>query len=235
MSKSNRDKEMLAEQVLEVRHEASGTFLDVRGNVADFIRREKFLPHWKIDANVVNFRDESDKMAAEGAFVGYKSAGYLVLNPQTRNFFTDRAAAFWKLLLANKHYELPRLTRFGTRTKVFVPSSLTFEHINNSLYEGMFSEQARSLVAGVETDVQFTIELKEVGFDVRIIAGPIHKDEAATYFQFESDHFKRCGLFLDIDYYTTVDLSQETVPRLLHKAVESMWVKAERIARSMGL
>jgi len=47
MTKTDRDKIMLAEHVLEVRHEASGTFLDVRGYVADYIRREKFLPHWK--------------------------------------------------------------------------------------------------------------------------------------------------------------------------------------------
>ncbi|GAH01024.1 unnamed protein product [marine sediment metagenome] len=38
----------------------------------------------------MNFRDESDAIKTEGAFVGYKSAGYVTLNPSTRNYFTDR-------------------------------------------------------------------------------------------------------------------------------------------------
>ena len=235
MAKHDREKNMLTEHVLEVRHEASGTFLDVRGYVADFIRREKFLPHWKIDANVVTFRDQSDKIATQGAFVGYKSAGYVVLNPQTRNFFTDRATAFWKLLVRNGHYNLPQPARFGMRTKVFVPSSRPFEDINKSMYEELFSKTARTLVGGRETDLRFTVELKEAGFDVRVMGGPIHKDEAGKYFQFESDLFEKCGLFLDIDYYTTSELTLDAVPGLLKQAVDLMWVKSERIARGLGL
>lgn len=234
MSKTDRDKIILAEHVLEVRHEASGTFLDVRGYVADYIRREKFLPHWKIDMNVVNFRDESEKIKTEGAFVGYKSSGYVVLNSQTRNFFTDRAIAFWKMLLKNEHYQLPQPTRFGTRTKVFVPSGMTFEDINKAMFEGLFSEKARDLVGGKEKDLQFTIDLRESSFDVRVVGGPIHKDEAGKYFQFESDHFGKCGLFLDIDHYTTSDLTLEAIPKLLNKAVDLMWEKAERIATGLG-
>lgn len=234
MPQKDKDKIMLAEHVLEVRHDASGTFLDVRGYVADFVRSEKFLPHWKIDANVVNFRDQPDKIGTEGAFVGYKSAGYVVLNPQTRNFFNDRATAFWKLLLKNVHYDLPCLARFGMRTKLFVPSTSTFDAINKKMYEELFSENTRSLVGGTETDLQFTIELREAGFDVRVMGGPIHKDEAGKYFQFESDDFRNCGLFLDLDYYTTTDLKPDAVPKLLHKAVDLMWIKAERIARGLG-
>jgi len=235
MTKTDRDKIMVAEHVLEVRHKASGTFLDVRGYVADYIRRHKFLPHWKIDMNVVNFRDESEKIKTEGAFVGYKSAGYVVLNPQTRNFFTDRATAFWKILLKNGHYQLPQPTRFGTRTKVFAPSAMNFEDINKAMFEGLFSEKARALVGGKETDLQFTIDLRESRFDVRVIGGPIHKDEATKYFQFESNHFAKCGLLVDIDHYTTSDLTLEAVPKLLKEAVDLMWVKAERIAKGLGL
>lgn len=235
MSKKDKDKIMLAEHLLEVRHDASGTFLDVRGFVADFIRKEKFLPHWKIDSNVVNFRDQSDKIGTEGAFVGYKSAGYVVLNPQTRNFFTDRGKVFWKLLQRNGHYDLPPLTRFGMRTKIFVPSKSSFNVINKAMYENLFSDNARSLVGGTETDLQFTIELRESGFDVRVMGGPIHKDEAGKYFQFQADDFTKCGLFLDLDYYTTTSLQPEGIPELLQKAVDLMWVKAERIARGLGL
>jgi hypothetical protein len=232
---SDKEKLMLAEHILEVRYEASGTFLDARGNVADFIRQNKFLHHWKIDNYVVEFRDESDKIKTEGAFVGYKNAGYIVLNPPTRNFFAERATAFWKLLRKNGHYKLPEPTRFGTRTKVFIPSSESFDDIKEAMNDSLFSEKARTLFGGKSTDLQFTVELKDSGFDMRIMGGPIHKNEAKKYFQFESEYFEKCGLFLDLDFYRTSDLKLDAIPTLLHKAVELMWVKAERITRSLGL
>ena len=83
MAKKEKDKIMLAEHILEVRHEASGTFLDVRGYVADYIRGKNIFPHWKIDTNIINFRDIANGINKEGAFVGYKSAGYIVYNPDT--------------------------------------------------------------------------------------------------------------------------------------------------------
>jgi len=65
MAKPKDEKVMLAEHTLEVRHFASGTFLDVRGYVADYIRQEGAFPHWQIDANVVNFRDESNVVKSD--------------------------------------------------------------------------------------------------------------------------------------------------------------------------
>jgi hypothetical protein len=230
-----KEKIILAEHVLEVRHVASGTFLDVRGYVADYIRQNRFFPHWQIDATVISFRDEPDTIKTEGAFVGYKSAGYVTLNPFTRNYFFDRASSFWDLLLKNSRYKIPEPTRFGTRTKLFFPSSHGFDEINKAMFEGLFTEKARSLVGGKETDLQFTIELKEDVFDVRVVGGPIHKDEAKKYFQFDSEQFNQCGLFLDIDYFKTDGLSLSNVPRLLKTAINLTWEKAEKIASGVGL
>ena len=235
MSRVGKEKIMLAEHVLEVRHVASGTFLDVRGDVADYIRQNSFFPHWQIDANVVNFRDEPYTIKTEGAFVGYKSAGYVTLNPFTRNYFADRASSFWNLLVKNGRYKIPEPTRFGTRTKLFVPSLQGFDEINKVMFEELFTEKAKSLVGGKETDLQFTIELKEDVFDVRIIGGPIHKDEGKKYFQFDSDQFSQCGLFLDIDYSKTDGLSLPNVPNLLKQAINLTWQKAEQIASGIRL
>ena len=235
MAKLKDDKVILAEHTLEVRHIASGTFLDVRGYVADYIRQAGTFHHWQIDANVVNFRDESNAVKSEGAFVGYKSAGYVALNPQTRNYFTDRASSFWKLLLKNRHYKVPDPTRFGIRTKVFVPSSLTFEKINKTIYESFYTESARALIGGKQTDLQFSIDLKEGVFDVHVRGGPTHKDEAGRYMQFESDHFKQCGLFLDMDFYKTEGLSLGDIPALLRNAVGLTWHKVELMASGIGL
>lgn len=226
---------MLAEHILEVRYVPSGTFLDVRGYIADYVRQNDLFPHWKINSNVVNFRDNPESIKSEGAFVGYKSAGYVAFNPQTRNYFADRASSFWKSLLKNNHYKIPEPTRFGARTKIFVPSPHSFDKINKVLFELLFTEKARSLIGGKETDLQFTIDLREDIFDVRVIGGPTHKDEAGRYFQFESDHFNQCGLFLDLDYFKTDDLSLSNVPKLLKQAIDLTWCKAEQIASGVGL
>ncbi len=234
MAKTTDDRIMLAEHVLEVRHGASGTFLDVRGYVADFVRQNDLFPHWKIDANVVNFRDDPDATKSEGAFVGYKSAGYVAFNPPTRNYFVDRASSFWTVLLKNEHYLIPALTRFGARTKIFVPSPRSFDEINKTLFEVLFRDEARSLIGGKETDLQFTIELEEHKFNVRVVGGPLHKDEASRHFQFESEHFSKCGLFLDLDYFKTDSVSLAKVPGLLKEAIDLTWHKAEQIASGTG-
>lgn len=235
MSKDRTEKTMLTEHILEVRYVASGTFLDVRGYIADYIRQDGFFPHWKINANVVNFRDESDAIKTEGAFVGYKSAGYVTLNPPTRNYFTDRASSFWNLLQKNNHYKIPEPTRFGTRTKIFIPFSQSFDEINKAIFEELFTEKTRSLIGGKETDLQFSINLKEDVFNVHITGGPIHKDEAGKYFQFDSEQFSQCGLFLDIDYFKTDGLSLLNVPKLLKQATDLIWEKAEKISSGLGL
>ena len=103
------------------------------------------------------------------------------------------------------------------------------------MYEGLFNEKARSLFGGNEQDLMVTIIAKEAEFDIRISGGPIHKNEASQYFQFESDYFEKCGLFLDMDYYKTTDLSNPEVPQLLRNAVDLMWRRAERIADGLGL
>lgn len=235
MAKQSAEKIMLSEHSMEVRHAASGSFLDVRGYVADYIRESSLFPHWKIDLNVVNFRDEVDKIKREGAFAGYKNAGYIVLNPETRNYFPDKASLFWKTLLKNDYYKVPEISRFGARTKVFLPSDMSFKEVNSIIFNSIYTEKAREMIKGTETDVQFIIELTEDVFEVRVSGGPIHIDEASNHMSFESDHFKKCGLFLDIDYYKSKEVSHENVPKLLKNAIDLTWLKVEKIASTIGI
>ena len=235
MSKKPRDKIMLAEHVFEVRHDASGSFLDVRGYVADYVRNDGLFPHWKIDNNVVNFHDSPDGIKLEGAFAGFKSAGYMVYNPETRNYFVDRAAAYWKSLLKNKHYQVPKINRFGARTKVFLPSNKTFDEIHSTVFETFYTDKAKELIGGQETDVQFIFEFIENNLNVRLTGGPIHYNEAGAYLNFQSSEFENTGVFLDLDYYIGGDLIHDEIPKLLKNAISLAWVKIEKIADALGL
>jgi len=164
---AKEDKIMVTEHILEVRHSAVGSFLDVRGYVADYIRGSKFLPHWKIDANVVNFLDNVGKVDKEGAFGGYKSFGYFNYNPPTKNLFQDRASAFLKIIIDNPHYKIPDVIRFGCRTKVFVPYGKDFESLNDAINKIYFSPSIKEIIPEKQTDLQIIIEYKEKGFDAR--------------------------------------------------------------------
>ena len=49
------EKTFITEQSFEIRHDASGTFIDVKGGVADFIKNKHLFPHWRIQENLVGF------------------------------------------------------------------------------------------------------------------------------------------------------------------------------------
>ncbi|MEW6518681.1 MAG: hypothetical protein AB1461_04645 [Thermodesulfobacteriota bacterium] len=235
MAKKERDKIMLAEHIVEVRHEASGTFLDVRGYVADYIRDKKIFPHWQIDSNIINFRDIPDGVKKEAAFVGFKSAGYIVYNPDTKNYFPDKASAFWKALQENGHYKIPAPTRLGVRTKIFIPTNQKFDEISKLLFEVFYTEKAKKLLGGKEKDVQLAVDLDEGQFEVHFRCGPMHENEIEKHLNFESEHFSKCGLFIDLDYYKTTKLSHKDIPKLMKEAVAFSWEKAEKIATELGI
>ncbi len=230
----NENKVTVSEHVLELRHHATGRLLDVRGSVADYIKSADIFPHWEIDTNVVKFRDAPKKCEKVGAFAGYQSAGVFVYDPDTRNYFEDKSRKFWKALIKNQHYDVPDITRFGCRSKLFYNSSKSFEELNSEMYNKFFSEDFRSLVGKKERDLQIVIELKEDDFDIRITIGPIHKDEASRYFAFQSDHFTDAGVYLDIDVYKSADVAARDVPSLTKKAMEVSWSQADSIAAKVG-
>lgn len=229
------EKVMLAEQILEVRHIPSGSFLDVRGYVADYVRASRFLPHWKIDPSIVTFRDKPDEIDKEGAFAGYRSVGYFIHDPETRNLFVDRASLFWRTIQKNQYYKLPDLERFGARTKVFLPSVQSFDEINSAFYRLFYTDTTREIIGGTERDVQFVIVLQEQEFDVRVSGGPIHKGEVGAYLGFESKQFEKTGFFVDLDFYRTTGLKHDDVPKLLRTAVDLTWSKVEGLATAMGI
>lgn len=235
MSKRNMEEVMLVEHILEVRHSASGSFLDARGYVADYIRSQEIFSHWNIDANVVNFRDNETKIIRDGAFASYKSAGYIVYNPETRNYFADKASAYWKILYKNLHYTIPDLTRFGVRTKVFIPIKKPFEEIYSIVFDKFYKSEINEIIGGDIDDIQFVFNLKENKFNVRISGGPIHNNEAQNYMNFEAKELQECGIYLDIDYSKIDDLNQKDISKLLKECIDLTWIKIDNITQSLGI
>ena len=235
MAKKQLDQYMVNEHVLEVRYDSSVSFLTGDGQVADYIRSVNLFPHWKIDANIVNFFDTPLEVKQLGAFIAFNRAGYIVKNPDTQNFFQEKAIAFWAKFLENNVFPLPEVDRFGTRTKIFLSSDKPFEEVNQAVYEKFITADARKTLGGAESDLTYLIKLEDGGFTLNVLIGPLHKGEAEKFLSFKSERFSSTGLILDIDCYIQDRLSPKDIPRLLRDAMTLTWDKANKIAKFVGL
>lgn len=229
------DKVFVTEHIMEIRHAAIGSFLDVRGFIADYIRNSGFLPHWTIDNTLVVFRDKPDKPEMETSFAGYKSFGYTTYNPPTKNFFQDRANSFINLIVKNTHYPIPSITRFGCRAKVFIPCFVNFDDLNKVIHDNFFSQKFRDFIGHNETDLQIISEFKDEGFNGRISFGPMHKEEIKVHLSFNSEHFSKVGLYFDIDYFKIEDLVTSKLQSTLKEAMSIVWSKVEGITSILGI
>ncbi|OGS01256.1 MAG: hypothetical protein A3G41_05885 [Elusimicrobia bacterium RIFCSPLOWO2_12_FULL_59_9] len=234
MPQKTEERPIIAEQVFELRHEAAGKFLDVRGFVADYLRKQKF-PHWRIETNSISFHDGKNGIEKDGALVGYKSVGYFVHNPDTKNYFADKAIAFWDVLLKNGHYDIPEPRRFGVRTKIFLPLESEFTAINKRIYDTFVSAEGVKVFGGTPTDLQITLDIDEGEFTVHCMLGPLEKNEATRWFPFDSEKFESAGIYLDLDVATTKDLKLSNVPSLIKRASTLIWGKLDMIEESLKL
>jgi hypothetical protein len=236
MPKRRLEEVIVAEHILEVRTEASGSFLDVRGYVADYVRNEGLFPHWRIEENMIRFFDQEQRIEKLGAFIGYRSIGFLAYNPDTRNYFPEKAASFWRHVVKNTHYQIPPLRRFGSRTKAFLSSEEAFAEICSRIYKTFCAPGAAQLIGTTPSDLQIVLDSPDGEFKTRLIVGPTQENEAKRYFSFPSDHFARPGVYVDVDCFKTEDLSSDQqVPGLLKRSMEIIWGRIERLANAIEI
>ncbi len=226
---------MLTQHVFEVNHEPSGSFIDARGDVADYIKNANLFLHWNIGTNTVNFHDSPDGVKKDVALASFKNIAYFVFNPENRSYFVDKASSFWNILLKHKHYKMFNPTRFGCRTQVFVPTSKSFEQVKENIFNSFYKITARELLGGKENDIQLVFDFSEGQFKVHLFGGPMNKNEAAMHFNFKSDHFKKCGLYINTDYYKTDGLNNSSIEKLLVDASRLSWSRIETIVSSLKL
>lgn len=235
MTQKIKEEIMVSEHLMEIRHGAIGSFLDVRGLVADYIRNEHLFDHWKIDIASVHFRDTQEDIKKDGAFAGYKNAGYIVFDPPTKNYFIDKAIKFWEVLIKNKHYRISDVERLGLRTKIFIHYGQRFEGLRQKIYETLYTDKMNNIVGNFINDFQFTMELKDGDYDVRMSGGPMHENEAEKLFDFSSDQFKTTGFFIDLDYFINSNIELNQIPQHIRIANDLMWSKIERVKETLGI
>ena len=69
------------EHIFELRHNAAGKFLDIRGEVANHIQREGFFNDWRIQENTISFfNDNGDTTISKRplAVIAYNKIAFII-------------------------------------------------------------------------------------------------------------------------------------------------------------
>ena len=195
--------DMFCQQVFELRFEPMGAFLDIRGKLADHVRKEMFK-HWAIGENRLDFWD-SDKREEDKntAFVSYRNCGFVSIQPPTENFFEDKASKFLRVLSTSSVFAFPRATRLGVRSSFFAYSHLPFSELCQKFYHHFYQEQITRLFGGTVEDVGIIVNLRKDKSFFNITTGPMKKEQAVQYFKAKLGDLKDVGVYFDIDYFQT--------------------------------
>lgn len=233
MAKKN-DEIYITEHTLELRHAAVGKFLDVRGKVADYIKDKKFFTHWAIQENTISFYDDGSALNKPKATISFNAIAFITTNPPTKNFFQEKAISFWNAVSSNEDYIIPSISRFGARTKCYIPvKDLTFSKIHERIYSKLFSSEFVQKV-GTLADLQLVLDLKEKEYNIRLILGPVKENEAGRYFSFQDKAFVSPGLYIDIDYFK-FSAPHEKIKSSLNEAMELTWKRIDSIVDIIGI
>ena len=169
------------------------------------------------------------------AVVGYNFIRYSIYNPHTKNYFEDNAEKFVKLLHNSKLYELPSVTRFGIRTKCFMPFNLEFEEANKKFFNVFYKDSVPEIFGGVQKDFQVVIQVQDGEFNVKTCVGPVKPNEVNKYFNFKLDQFSKVGVYIDIDCVMEKKINYKASRALIDKAMTSTWNKIGVLLDSIGV
>ncbi|MDO8953530.1 MAG: hypothetical protein Q7V63_01620 [Gammaproteobacteria bacterium] len=234
MPKNQEKRIFITEHTLELRHAPLGIFIDKKGFIADYIKEQGLFPHWRVQENSISFFDTDKGIKSKGAVISFKNVVFIIHNPATTNYFQDQAISFWKKVLKQKTYSVPKIQRLGVRTKCYIPSELSFHEIHELMKKQLFNEKLASVVGGNPTDIQVVLDFKEKNFSTRVVLGPLKENEGSQYFSCKSEDFTKAGIFIDTDYYQEGEIVHENVEDLLKKAMNLTWIRLEVILKAIG-
>jgi len=227
----------------EIRYEPLGRFLNFKGSIADRIKAElSTFKHWRIGENRVDFHNEEgeeDLSNEVTAFVGFKSIGYSLSRPDTKDYFPQQVNKFIRTVFdENSEFLLPPVTRIGLRAYVVVPFDGDFDALNKIYVErlvGPFKE-IQELFGNKISDAGISLDFFKKGRrSAAFKSGPMKLQQMESIFKVEDD-LPDVGLFFDIDVFKSfvenpesIDLSQ--VCREISDLSESLWRYSEGLEK----
>jgi len=63
----------------------------------------------------------------------------------------------------------------------------------------------------------------------------MHKDEVKAFMSFDSEHFTKTGLFIDLDYFKTENITISDSPKLIRESMKIIWERIDAITLKLGI
>ncbi|MFB3923094.1 MAG: hypothetical protein ACE145_15335 [Terriglobia bacterium] len=228
-----------SDHFLEIRFKPLGSFLDMRGRVADFISEKGLFRHWLITQDRIEFWNADDREDdPERAFAAYKNCGYQVHTPPTKNYFSDRASKFVSTLGEAPEFRYPTVERLGVRAKLYYSvAGASFEDIVDAFQSKLLVDSSRKLLGTRILDFGLNLDFREKGFSLNVRTGPMKKTQFVKEISpfSEDEQISDSGIFLDVDVFR---LGGDGNPSSLTndiKAFHSMcWERLALLANFLG-
>ncbi|MGH8603900.1 MAG: hypothetical protein ACREXR_14365 [Gammaproteobacteria bacterium] len=220
------------EHVLEVRYKPNPRILDHRGRWAEQISEYMGLQHWRIIENRIDIFSDNE---VEHAFVGFRNAGFIVVDSPTKNFFPDKAAKLFRFLFGLPDFGTSlHIERLGVRSKFCTPFNGSFEelvHLFSSRYVGLRPQAGTAVGASVRIiDAGALLNCVDKLGNFNTQSGPLARTQISDFFK-KNSGFPEIGLFYDIDYFLRPNrkVAEKDVLTNIRDFAAEAWERHERI------
>ena len=223
--------DMISEHVLEVRYKPNAKILDYRGTWAEGISKEMELDQWGIVENRVDVYNKDKTILA---FVGYKNAGFVVHDAQTKNYFSDKAVKFFKYLFSLEGFgkEL-HVNRIGVRSRFAKKYDGPFEELVQKYEQNYLTlnPEAAKVIDAELVDIGGPLNFKDKAGNFNTMSGPMESKQLVRFFDRDSDTLPEVSLFFDIDYWIKPDeiMAERHVLNKVKTFAEASWERFEDI------
>ena len=195
---------VINEHILEVRYKANPKILDFRGTWAEGISGHMGFKHWRIVENRVDAYNDDSSLHA---FVGFKSAGFVAKDTETKNFFSDKAVKFFKYLFSLDGFGKDiHTTRIGVRSRFAQEYNDTFEGLVAKYSENYLAltDKARKEINAELIDIGGPLNFKDADGNFNTMSGPMQTEQLQAYFN-NRKNLPEVSFYYDIDYWITPD------------------------------
>lgn len=225
------DSRIRSQHILEVRYKPVGSFLNIRGSIADRVAEHTPLREWSIGQDRVDFHDGLEQTKETG-FVSYRNFGYLSLLPPTRQYFPDRALKFIKEILSSGGLSVDPILRIGVRSTFIFPYSDTMEQLVKVLIDrtGYPKQKMEQVFGGTIIDIGMPTNFESGNGRFNIQLGPMKKEQIEATVRWHDD-YPDVGLYLDIDFFklNPGSMSYDTLSKVIRAFADDSWDKADMV------
>lgn len=222
------------EHILDVRYKPNPKIIDHRGRWAEEIAEHMGFPHWRIIENRIDVFLDNE---VEHAFVGFRNAGFVVIDTPTQTFFADKATKLFRFL-----FDLPdfgkslHIERLGVRSKFCTSFNGSFEQLVQH-----FSSRYVNLTPQAREAAGASAKLIDAGAVLHFVdklgtfhtnSGPLARQQLTDLFK-KNTGFPEVGLYYDIDYFVRPNRAvvEKDVLANIRAFADEAWERHERIRR----